>query len=239
MKSKIMIFVKTFLFLLLLLSRVNAKDTCSYTEKNELASLASNVVINYVSGSITTSLKGENIDAYEQYFLDIKIYGMNSKLRIVGQNHNNGREYKLTYRNVNPDDKSITIRQDAGSTINNYTFSIYGSVETNCYSNKLRTIKITLPMYNYYSMLDICSDIQDYYLCNRFIATDISKLNVEEEITKYKEKLAKVKKEQEENNSVISKTVLAVSKNKYWIAGFIIIFGIIITILIIRRRSVL
>ena len=136
-------------------------------------------------------------------------------------------------------DGSITLKQKAFNQIITYTFEIYGSTTSGCYSEKLRTIKLSLPKYNYYSSLEMCDGIPDYYLCKEYVDFDIDDATATETIKKYKEKLESGELDEEEikdNTSIFSKTISNISDNKYIYAGIIVVIGVAITIVIIRRR---
>ena len=102
----------------------------------------------------------------------------------------------------------------------------------------MRVIKLTLPRYNHFSERAICEDIPEYYLCQKYVTYNIDNSTFLDNITKYKEKLSKNNEEGnvEDNTSVVNKAIKSVSKYRYAIASVIIIAGIAITIVIIKKR---
>ena len=102
----------------------------------------------------------------------------------------------------------------------------------------MRTINITLPKFNNYSLRGVCSDIPEYYLCQRYITYDINDSTFTENVNKYKEKLAEKadEKDEESNTSVVGKTVNNIAKYKYVIAVIVILAGAVITYIVIKKK---
>lgn len=229
-------------------SRVYAEEedrTCNAVSLNELRTLASNVKINYVEDTITQSyfdaVTGEYAPA-EEDVLYIKIYNMTSRIYIsyemtgAGIQSDPDKNKILTLDDVG-EDGTITIKQGAKDTMVNYTFKIFSDAY-GCSNKTLRTVKLTLPRYNYYSKQSICRDIPEYYLCKPFVTFNgDNNEDFYEKVTEYKEKLAEQKKEEEDDgDNIISDTLSGVSKYKYIIVGVIVLVGAVITILILRRK---
>lgn len=249
MKNRIYIM----LFVLLLFSFFNvvsAKDeVCSSTLKNQLREIASNVEITYVTGEenvettdvpVSEQEKNDNKYYMKKYYFDIKIYNVNSKIKIKGIDETNGTTYDLSYKNIGSDG-TITIRVDSNSDrVLNWKFIIYSNY-SGCYEDSLRTIKLTLPIYNYHSELSACDDVPDFYLCHQYIMAPINVTNVNEAIEQYKKKLSDTKKEQSgkiENS--VTETINNMVEHKYIIVFVIIFIGLIITCVILfknKRRS--
>lgn len=243
-----------FLILLLFCGTVSAEETnktetkeveqCTYDTQKELQILASNITISYITGE--ELIETDDVDIpeserdetyyYKQYYFDIKIYNMNSRFYIKATDMDRGEIYTLDYQNIG-DDGAITIRVEAsGEEKRNWKFEIY-TYEMNCINDRIRQIKLTLPMYNYYSELEICNDIPDFYMCRQFITTTIDSSDFYKIVNDYKEKLDDRNLTEEKNINIADNTITKFSKYKYFIIGGIIAIGIIVTIIIIIRRE--
>lgn len=226
---------------------ITQEALCSLEKKNELRTLAANVTINYqpvevADGTSGIDDEGNAIDVLSYYF-DVKIYNINSQLKVIvkSADDENTNEILLTYKNMGSDG-AVTARKKVGVELSNLVFEIYGSDETGgCSIEKLRTIKLTLPKYNNLAEREICADIPEFYMCQKYISYDIKPESFSEEVKKYKEKKEKQESdseaEVEDNNTVTDKAADLINKNKYIIVGAIVVAGAIITIIIIRRKK--
>lgn len=219
---------------------------CSLETKNNLRIDAANVTINYqpveVSDSYGTDDAGNHYEVSSYYF-DIKIYNINSKLNVIVSSSDGGAEKELilSYKNIGTDG-AITIRKKASTELSNLVFEIRGSNSTgDCALETLRTMRLTLPKYNSLAEREICSDIPEFYMCQKYINFDIKPENFSKEVKKYKEKKEKENNssnvEVENNNSVTSKAADLINKNKYFIVGAILLTGVIVTVIIIKRKK--
>lgn len=232
-------------------SALEEKDnTCNAVSVSELRAQAANVKISYIEEYETEMTEGEpDDDGSQQYvetknaYLKIKIYNLTSKLYIMPSMDNVSEEIEnpfdgkiFTVEDVGTDG-AITIKQKPTTQVINYTFKIV-SDEYGCNGKTLRTVKITLPMYNYYADLSICQDIPEYYLCKRYVTFDPSNNpDFEKKVNDYKATLGKQREEnKEEDENTISSTLESVSKYKYVIVGVIVAIGVVITVLILRRK---
>ena len=100
----------------------------------------------------------------------------------------------------------------------NYTFTIKSDAY-GCETNVLRTIKMTLPMFNAYSQLDICTEIPDYYLCQEYVTQQVDGTTFYDRIATYKEKLDGQGEvvEDQNNTGTVNKIFKGASKFKYLI----------------------
>lgn len=219
---------------------------CSIEQKNDLRVDAANVTINYQPVDVVGGTgidDGGNEAGVITYYFDIKIYNVNSKLKVIARsaNEENENEIVLTYKDMGKDG-AITARKKAGYELSNLVFEIVGSDETGaCAIETLRTIKLTLPKYNDLAEREICSDIPEFYMCQKYISYDINPDRFSAEVKKYKEKKEKQESdseaEVEDNNTVTDKAADLINKNKFIIVGAIVLAGVIITIIIIRRKK--
>ena len=103
----------------------------------------------------------------------------------------------------------------------------------------MRTIKLTLPKYNYYSQLDVCDDIPDYYLCQPYTKYSVDGGTFYDKVDEYKTKLSTLEKEKEENNntSFVTNTMSGISKYKYLIVGIAVVVGVVLTIFVLKKKG--
>lgn len=247
MKKRSLVLIIFMIGMFMLRCNVYAAEdrSCNASSLNELRTAAANVKVSYVpttliedgNGNVTT---GE--DGITANYLDVKIYNVTEKLVVkvnAGGKNVNGDEKIVSYRNIAPDG-SITIRQPAQGEMMTYTFTVFSGAY-GCNSKTLRTIKLTLPRYNYYSRLDVCKDIPEYYLCQQYTTYKIDGSNFFDKVDEYKAKLLEQEEKGElivdDNTSIISKAASAVSNHKFIIVGIIVLVGVIVTIVILKRKK--
>lgn len=222
-----------------------AEDTtCNAVSLNELRTLAANVKVSYVPITTTEEAPYDEESGTSTAivrYLDVKVYNIMSKLYVrteAGGNNVTSSSHLLTLSNVGADG-AATIRQKSISEPVTYTFTIFSDAY-GCTGRTLRTMKLTLPRFNYYSELDICQDIPDYYLCQQYTTYQVDGATFYDKVDEYKAKLAAQAEESEEaddNTNIINKAISGVSKYKYVVVGVIVAIGVVVTVLIIRKRK--
>lgn len=237
-------FVYFLVLSLVLVGKVEA-ESCPLEQRTSLGAIAANVNITYEE-SIDKALDEDYGDVYyDVYNLNIKIYNLSPDLRIkVTNNLYNDVNY-VNYENMD-NEGTITLKVADISEKVTYVFEIYGNIG-DCSMKKFRTVKLTLPKYNYFSHYEICDEIPEFYMCQRYILNDFDGTLFQKEAVAYREK--KLAQENEmnengeikENNSSIGKIAKKVSDNKLLVSGIIIGIGVVITIVILikKKRSVL
>ena len=226
---------------------ITQDDLCSLEKKNELRTLAANVTINYQPVEVSDGTsgiddEGNAVDVLSYYF-DVKIYNINSQLKVLATSadEENVNQVILTYKNMGKDG-AVTARKKVGVELSNLVFEIVGSDETGgCAIETLRTIKLTLPKYNNLAEREICSDVPEFYMCQKYITYDINPEKFSAEVKKYKEKKEKEESdseaEVENNNTATDRAADLINKNKFVIVGSIVLAGVIVTVIIIRRKK--
>ena len=240
----LILFIIVCIFLFIGVSFAAEDKTCTAVNLNELRTMAANVRVSYIPNEIETEgdISGEFADSRRvKKVLDIKIYNITSKLyiKVVSEGEDVTRdEHIITLADVGPD-KSATIRQTAQRVPVTYTFTIYSDAY-GCSTKTLRTFKMTLPRFNFYSELDVCQDIPEYYLCQPYTTFLVDGETFYDKVEEYKSKLEHTNENSEgiisEGTGVVSETITAFSKNKYIIVGIIVAVGVIATILLLRKR---
>lgn len=214
-------------------------EECTFARKDELRAAAANVVISYIPAETTEKIIKENGEEalLYNYYLDIKIYNVNTKLVIVAKDKATGTERRLDYHDLGADG-TITIRVPSSTEqVRNWEFKIYSYLYS-CFTDPIRTMKLTLPMYNINSDLNICDDIPDYYLCRQYVTSATDSEKFYKYVNAYKEKLDE--REQSDNNistGGINNVVSKIKDYKYLIVIILIIIGIITTVIIVLKRK--
>ena len=235
------IFIYTLIVLICFVTAIGIvkAEECTLVEKNELKSKASNIRINYITGTKDVEGKdydGSTVSAISRY-IDIKIFNITSDLfvRIKSSGDNVNIEEKLMdYHNMGPDG-SITIRIPALDVVSDYTFEIF-SYSTNCRGEVLRTIRLTIPKYNSYSQLEACKDNKDFYLCQEYITFNIDKDNFYKQIDEYKEKGGANADVLINEANALNKIVNPNSKLRFVVVGLLLVGGIIATYFIVKKN---
>lgn len=217
------------------------ENTCSAKQLSELRQIAANIKVSYLPKTEVVQSEYEDVEvgatSYTKRYLDIKIYNMNTKLYIEATN-DIGYEMVATAQDL-ASDGTITFRQEPLDQKVNYIFYVKSS-EYGCETATLRTIRLTLPMYNAYSQLDICAEIPDYYLCQEYITQKVDGATFYDKVDAYKAKLMDqdvYTKEDEDNTGTVNKIFAGASKFKYLIVGVIVALGVVITVIVIKRKE--
>ena len=262
MKRKKKIFVIIFMLaFFLMIGNVSAaedkENMCTPTQLSELRSMAANVKVTYVPVTEAEKLTTPNGESGAEYvskrYLDIKIFNLNTKLIV---NAKNGIDSFTITSNDIGGDGAVTIRQPASTSAINYEFEVT-SLLYGCSLETLRTIKLTLPKYNYYSQLDVCDDIPDYYLCQPYTTYSVDGGTFYDKVDEYKAKLSSaftpvlspfarslviVLLIQEGTFKICSSATssilkFSISKYKYLIVGIVVVVGVVLTIFVLKKKG--
>ena len=238
MKKSIFYSLLLFLFLSLLgIREVRANSVCDVNTKSKLMNLATNLNITYeVELAPPITLEDEANGKIPYDYIKIKIYNLNTKLRVKAINETNGNVFNINYKNIGADG-AVTIKKVLSSKVNNYKFVVYGN--SDCYDVILKTFKLTLPRQNYLSNLDMCQDIQDYYLCQPLVTYEINDDYAYKAIAEYaakREEEGNKNDKSKDNTGIIRKTLTSFSNNKKYISLIFIAIGIVITLLILKKK---
>lgn len=202
------------IFLSFIVINVNALEDCTSSEMERLTELANNVKIDY-------SYTIEESD-YQDVLLiyDIKIHNLNDDLKIYYQVENNSD--KILINNNQPTLEGY----GEGETL---TFSIYAYTTNRCVNKRLRTITVTLPVYNdyYYINKDKCSEYPDFKYCQEFM--DNKELAIEEIDIKFEEYINDLKKDEIKNHFKMNYI--------YYGLGIIVLIVLIIVIIVLKRQK--
>lgn len=239
-KFLMIIFMLAFFLMIGNVSAAEDKENmCTPTQLSELRSMAANVKVTYVpvteAEKLTTPNGESGADYVSKRYLDIKIFNLNTKLIVNAKNGID--DFTITSNDIGGDG-AVTIRQPASTSAIKYEFEVT-SLLYGCSLETLRTIKLTLPKYNYYSQLDVCDDIPDYYLCQPYTTYSVDGGTFYDKVDEYKAKLSTLEKEKQENNntSFVTNTMSGISKYKYLIVGIVVVVGVVLTIFVLKKKG--
>ena len=218
-----------------------AVDYCDVTEQVRLSKAASAIKVEYEP----VVLKADGYDDPNSsnyslliYALDIKVYNLTDELNVVVTT-DDGNSYSISDMQTNSDG-AVVLRDDNVGQIKNYKFVVYSNTGS-CESEPLRNIELSTPKYNQLSNREACRQAPHYYKCQEYVSYDFEVGNYVKDVEEYKEKLAKqgikdAENDNAANKGVITKTIKKVSDNKWIVLGIVIIIGVIISVIILRKR---
>lgn len=221
-----LLIINTFLFILCV-SNVNAE--CTYTEKANLNKLAANVKVDYEIDKKTTKLSELGIPSEDpeavsiEYILNLNFTNLSKELYIVGREEKTDETITKTYNDLV--NGISTVSYNDLSFVRKFTFKVYGSSESACANEILKTFYITLPMHNPYYRY--CSEDNDYYLCKEFVTSEVTEEQFFEKYNSYNEKNDKSEKTEEnkESNKWYDVVIEFISKNIIYVILVIILTG--------------
>lgn len=171
------IFKYILLFIIIVPNIVNA-EKCSYIEKYKLMKEASKVKIKYEP--VFEDIEDNNCstgDCLPQRIYYFKIYILNASENMRIEVENNYNNDKTTYTKDDISDDVITFFDYDSTEVKRYEFKIYASEATECNTEKLQTIYLTLPRHNRFYNEGYCLDHEDYYLCEEYVEFDDMDIN--------------------------------------------------------------
>ena len=236
---------KKFVFLVLLLVffsnlKVYAISSCSYKEQAELNNEAAQIKVKYEEKEDVTYLEpgecGEAGDGCSKtsYYFAITILNMSENFYIDVTGSNNMKE-RYTYSDVK--DGVITFDYKNISEIGNFTFNVYSSAKTGCANEKYRVIHYSTPKFNTYYYDGECSDLSDFYLCQKYITSEEPRFSdFIKQVTEYRKKIDEEK--QKANRSFLEKLFDFVDNHKVLlgVTTTIVVVGVA-TVVIVKKRK--
>lgn len=250
MMKKIIFSCLTFLFCFTF-QDVFAASTCDYSEQVELNSIASTINTKYSierklvnnDGTVEENLNVDDVtvDMDSPYSIEeiatFSIYNLTNDVYVTISSN---RDFYKTYHYEDTNNGEITILAGDVSEIQHYRIEVFSN-KAACLGESLRVIEEVIPMKNDYSAYEICGAIPSYTYCQEYIKAPFlaSDSEIMEGIRKEYEKQQQEKEEENENTSFIEKVKDFIEKNKiaiYSIIGIIIVFGVVITIVILKKK---
>lgn len=196
-----------------------ADSKCSYTEQAELLNKATNIKASYEIG--TELVHFVDMDANAEFF-NIIITNLNKEFYAIIKNDYNSESKTVNYTDAK--DGVFNYRWNNMDKVTNFTIEIFASGRTNCAGEKFKTLYIQTPRYNEYYDREICEELTDFYLCQKYITSSlIAEDKFFEQIDSYK--TGKVNNEGEEinNKNLFDKVYEFIKNNKWYVLGGIVL----------------
>lgn len=219
--------IATVFIMSLFLMRVSAASICSYEKQSEYNSKSANVKVAYevLTNKVETEVEGEIVELTKSS-IQVSIYNVTSDFYVTVANNHNKDIMKFTYDDSV--DGVITYNWTDLNEITNLTFELYTSNSTPCPDERFRTLYLTLPKYNIFSRTVICEELKDFYLCQKFINSDVSEEMFNKKLESYQNGL--INKDGENINNkkdTSSKVSDFLNNNKWYIIGALACIAII------------
>lgn len=220
--KKVLFFILSFF----IISNVTlAESKCSYNEQAELLDKATNIKAGYEIESETVHFV--DMDANKDYF-QINIYNVTEDFYAVLKEDYLGSE--TTFRYSDAKDGIISYRWDVLDFVTNFTIDIYASGKTNCSGEKYKTLYIQTPRYNEYYDREVCEELTDFYLCQKYTtSTVVAEDRFFEQLESYRAGKINDQGEEIDNRNIFDKAFDFIRDNKWFILGgtIIIVGGVI------------
>lgn len=234
--------IKTLFVILPLFIFYNVYAECTYKDQAELGGKAAKVKTKYDIEEITVNsiCSGEPC-TFPGYKMNISL--LNLPEDIYAKVTNNVDNQELTLTSSNKDENGIiNFEWNNVDKVTTFTIELYANSNTNCSEQKIQSLYLITPRYNWYSSFEWCDGLEDYYLCEDFVTfEDVEYDDFFQKVTKQKEKNEKEKPINNES-TFFDKLKSFISNNKGIIIGVgcgaIVIVAVIIVISIRKRRSI-
>ena len=208
---------------------------CSFKEKSEPMTKASNVKVDYEVVEDKQEYEGGTVD--NEYF-KISILNITEDLYVVVSNDITNEEVTYTFNDVK--DGIITFNWEHNEEITNFTFKIYASDKTQCNGEELKTIRKQTPRYNDFYNRAICQDMKDFYLCQKYTTVkNIDESMFIEKVDNFM--LGEIDEDgkETENKKPENKILQFINDYKWYLVGgaVVIVIGVTSVIVLKRKKS--
>lgn len=209
-----------------------AESTCSYSEQAELLNKATNVKASYEIN--TEKVKFVDMETDVDYF-NITITNVTDEFYVVISNDYNSS--KKTLYDFEAENGLLNYKWNNIDKVTNFTIEVYASGKTNCAGEKYKTLYVQTPRFNEYYDREICEDLTDFYLCQKYITSSlITEDKFFEQIASYEAGKIDKKGEDIDTRNIFDKAFDFIKDNKWYILGGIVVItgG---TVYIIKRKN--
>jgi len=233
MKKLLLFFVVLFSFTI----KASAASSCSYQEQTTLNSKAANIKVSY--DVVDKTVQFEDMDVTMNIF-EITILNLTEDFYLIDKNNIN--EDTQTFTSSSVVDNVIKFKWENVEEVTNFTFQIYTSDNSSCPNEKIKTIYLTTPRYNDFSSREVCQNLEDFYLCEKFVTFDeVTESEFLNKLDSYREEEKNIEpeenqKEKEENKST-SDNVFEFIDNYKWVAVGTLVLILVILIIIKNKKQ--
>lgn len=215
---------------------VSAASLCSYKEQTEINQKAANVKVTYEV--VTDTVHFEDMDSTMEVF-DISIFNITEELYVIVKN-NITREEK-TFTHSDTVDGVATFRWTYAESVTNFTIQVYTTNKTSCPDEKFKTFYLTTPRYNEYYDVEVCQELSEFYLCQKFVTfSEISEEKFFTQLENYRNGDVNNKGEEIPNKDekLTDKIFNFLDENKWFIiGGLVVIVGGSLIIYRVRTKK--
>ena len=227
-----------FIFIFLLGMTSVKADNCKYTEQEKLQEEASKISIKKSVTSVVDKSAvcedGQSECIYKDLY-EINILNLSDNLYIEATNDLTEEEMFFTSKDAD-EDGIITFTWDNIDKVTHFTFKVYASEKTECYTKYLAQQLLTLPRKNEHYYYRYCDGIEDNELCQEYVEYD--EIPYAEQVEKIKEYKASLEKEETTKKGFFAKLLdFLKSYGVFIVLGIIVIGAVIFVIIKLRKRE--
>ncbi len=229
--------VITFLVIMMsmFVAEVKATGACTYSVKSALNKSAWNMTFDYVP--VEKAISGEDYIIDEEmplleYSFDLGIYNLTSDFYIILSNDKNAQTEKIYSTSVV--EGKVIYNVLYTDEVVTYKFEIFAN-EQSCRGTLIRTAYVAVPIRNEFATMNVCDDIPDFYLCQKYVTRKTDYPTFLRKANDYKNKIVVEKEEETEKPSSVFNVL---NKYKYFIiTGVVVISGVTTFIVVKKKRS--
>ncbi len=239
----------SFLFSVVFITNISAASVCSTSEQAELRNLVSNMRGTYEEAEeeLDPSIYGfpdgedENADFIPptRTYFNISITNLSDKfyLEVSNDNDKTKNRYDITDK-----DNIIMFPWYNLESVTNFTIKVYTSDNTGCPGELMRTITLKVPRLNEYYNYELCTDIPEFSLCQKFVTyNEIDLGTFMDRIKQYITSKENNQTSNVENDNFWDSFKNFISENKYYVIGgsilLITISGVVVAVIVKKQRS--
>lgn len=244
--------VVAFCISVMCLSSVKAAKTCSNSEQAEINSMLSNIKATYAEREEDADPNTygfpdsvEDPDSYEKNmkipYFEVSITNLSDKFYVVVTNDVNSD--RNTYYGANSKDGITTFDWKNLDSVTNFTIKVYTSENTGCPNEEQKTIRLRTPRYNDFSNYNLCINIPEYELCQKYVTFKEMEADefVEKAYAYIDKKNAQNEQAIEDAKSWWEKTLDFIVDNKYYFiggaVGLVVVAGVAVAVIVYKKRS--
>lgn len=240
----------TFLFITIFTPTVLAAE-CSNAEKVSLGKEAVGVKVGDEEAEgivdpstyIPADRTEEDSDKYVKYYYYFNLIFNNITENLVLRIENDYNDEVIYVKYDDTDNGQYILEWKNIYQVTTFKYTILASDKTNCEDEILKEGIYTLPKYNIYYNHQKCDTIPNYYLCKKYITTEVDSETFFEKVNSHLKSLEKKEEEKEQikTENIFDKISKLIKENQTiaLIGGVAIVLvgGFVIGVVIRKRRS--